>query len=193
MGKGFDAGMSNSQVFNPPSVHLPFLSHFRLSYHTLKQSIFTVTFDSHTLGLHLCHHVTTYTQDSHKPRTLPPRMTTCSKPHLPRSPSRLVFRRWSVAKQCSTLAVSPWSIDESELRFEGTARRNCSMVLREQCVNRMEGKWFTFVDSWKTYVFWTNDEHPTSITCWSYSRGRKEHTSVCLNCIGSFKVIYRAY
>src|SRR5260370_29347892 len=84
MGKGFDAGMSNSQVFNPPSIHLPFLSHFRLSHHTLEQSIFAVTFDSHTLGLHPCYRVTTYTQDSHEPWTLPPCMTMCSKPHLPR-------------------------------------------------------------------------------------------------------------
>jgi len=27
------------------------------------------------------------------------------------------------------------------------------MVLREQCVNRMEGEGVTFVDSWRTYVF----------------------------------------
>ncbi len=67
------------------------------------------------------------------------------------------------------------------------------MVLQEQCVNGMEGERVIPVDSWKTYVFLTADECLTSITCSSYSGGRKEHTSVCHNLIGLFEVIHRAY
>jgi hypothetical protein len=67
------------------------------------------------------------------------------------------------------------------------------MVLREQCVNRMEGEGVTVVDPRKAYVLRTTDESLSSITCRSYSGGRKEHTSVSHNFIGLFEVIHRAY
>ena len=53
----------------------------------------------------------------------------------------------------------------------------------------MEGKWVTVVDSWKTYVFRTTDECLASITCSSYSGGRKKHTAVCQIVIRSFEVV----
>jgi hypothetical protein len=52
------------------------------------------------------------------------------------------------------------------------------MVLREQCVNRVEGERVTLVDLWKMYVFRNTDEYHTCITCCSCSGCRKEHTSV---------------
>jgi hypothetical protein len=39
------------------------------------------------------------------------------------------------------------------------------MVLREQCVSRMEGEGVTLGDPRETYVFRTTDEYLTSITC----------------------------
>jgi hypothetical protein len=39
------------------------------------------------------------------------------------------------------------------------------MVLREQCVNRMEIEGITIVDSWKTYIFRTTDEYLALIPC----------------------------
>jgi hypothetical protein len=67
------------------------------------------------------------------------------------------------------------------------------MVVREQCVSRMESEGFNVVDSWKTYVFRITDECATRITCWSYSGGRKEHAFVGHNFMRSFEVIHRAY
>jgi hypothetical protein len=67
------------------------------------------------------------------------------------------------------------------------------MVLREQCINRMEGEGITLVDIRKTYVIQTTDEYLTPITCWLCSGGRKEHAPVSHNFTGLSEVIYRAY
>ena len=67
------------------------------------------------------------------------------------------------------------------------------MVLREQCVNRMEGEGVTVVDSRKAQVFRTIDECLMLITSLSYSGCRKEYTSVRHNFIGLSEAIHQTY
>ena len=49
--------------------------------------------------------------------------------------------------------LSARPVDESQFCTESATQWDCSMVLREQCFNRMESERITLVDSRQTYVF----------------------------------------
>ena len=109
-------------------------------------------------------------------------------------PSPTICSRWTTAIGSSRLALSAWPIDESKLCSESTAQRNRWMVLREQCIDRLEIEGIAIMDSWKTYAFiWTTNSCLTLIPCWSYSWGGEKYPSVCYISYLSAHVIHGAY
>ena len=67
-------------------------------------------------------------------------------------PRPTVSCRWSAANGHPNLALSPWPVDEPQLRFGSTTRWNRSMVLQDGSVEKMGYQRFSLVDSWQAYV-----------------------------------------